>query len=104
MHEALFWVLGIRFCRELYVGFQVFCAVWMNNIAYIMPAQVVHRPPELSVHSNEVYYEYTSKNNQCHINFFNKHVRLYAITGSERCLVRLLDMYFSKLPTSPPAF
>jgi hypothetical protein len=69
-----------------------------------MPAQVVHRPPELSVHSNEVYYEYTSKNNQCHINFFNKHVRLYAIPGSERCHVRLLDMYFSKLPTSSLAF
>ena len=76
----------------------------------LMPAQVVRHPPKLDVYSDEVYYEYTefiSKNNQHRfkdINATNKNVRAYAKPESERCIVRLLDMYLSKLPTSPPAF
>ncbi len=34
----------------------------------------------------------------------NKSVKVYAICDSDRCLVKLLDFYFSKLPENPKAF
>ena len=55
------------------------------------------------MYHSEVYYQYTefvSKNNQHRfkdINLTNKVVRSYASPGSNRCLVKLLDTYLSKL-------
>ena len=62
------------------------------------------------MYSDTVYYEYTefiSKNNQHRfkdVNAMNKSCRVYAQPGSERCVVRLIDFYISKLPTEPAAF
>ena len=67
-------------------------------------------PPDTSVYSEEVYYEYqefTSKNNQHRfkdINATNKSVRVYATPGSDRCVVHLPDFYLSKLSSDPPGF
>ena len=62
------------------------------------------------MYSGDVYYEYTeliSKNNQHRfkdITSKNKSVRVFATPGSGQCVVRLLDIYISKLPESPRAF
>ena len=59
------------------------------------------------MYHSEVYYQYTefvTKNNQHRfkdINLTNKVVQSYASPGSNRCLVKLLDTYLSKLvPTA----
>lgn len=76
----------------------------------LVPSQIVRYPTEISAYNEDVYYEYTefiSKNNQHRfkdINSLNKHVRVYATPGNNTCVIRLLDLYFSKLPSSPPAF
>ena len=75
-----------------------------------MPEQIVRYPLNTEVYSSDVYYEYTefiSKNNQHRfkdINSSNKCVWVLATPDSNRCVVRLLDTYISKLPTSPRAF
>ena len=51
--------------------------------------------------------EFISKNNQHRfkdVNASNKSCRVYAQPGSERCVVRLIDLYIAKLPENPPAF
>jgi len=72
--------------------------------------QLSRHPPDSSVYSEAVYYQYTefiSKNNQHRfkdVNASNKSCRVYARPGCERCVVRLLDFYISKLPENPVAF
>ena len=72
--------------------------------------QLSRHPPATSVYSDAVYYQYTefiSKNNQHRfkdVNASNKSCCVYAQPGSERCVVRLIDFYISKLPENPPAF
>ena len=66
-------------------------------------------PSDTSVYSDEVYYEYRVilKNNKYRfkdINATNKCVKVYARPGCDRCVVRLLDFYVSKLPPDPPGF
>lgn len=57
-----------------------------------------------------MYYKYTefvSKNSQHwfkDINATNKLVQVYAKPETERCAVKLLDFYLTKLPPNPPAF
>ena len=34
----------------------------------------------------------------------NKTVKVYALVGSRKCLVKILDFYFMKLPSEPVAF
>ena len=51
------------------------------------------------------YYEYISKNNQHRfkdINSSNKLVMAYAQQGSNRCIVKILDMYLAHLPADAP--
>ena len=65
----------------------------------LMVIQLMREPPDCSVCSAEVYYEYTeyiSKNNLHRFKdskMKNKDMRAYARPGSERCLVQLLDKY-----------
>ena len=67
-------------------------------------------PSEVSVYDTSTYYEYTeliSKNNQHRfkdLHARNKSVEVYAICDSEKCLVKILDFYISKLPEKPSAF
>ena len=44
------------------------------------------------------------KNNQHRFEDINKTVRAYAIRGTKRCLVKLLDYYLSLLPPDSPYF
>ena len=76
----------------------------------LVPAQFVRVLLDTKVYNASVYYEYTeflSKNNQNRfkdINSKNKTARAYAIPGSERCLVKLLDFYLPLLPPGSPYF
>jgi len=67
-----------------------------------VPQQFSRVPADLSVYNESVYYEYTefiSKNNQHRFKdqVENKQTKSFAMPGSERCLVKLLDLYLSKL-------
>ena len=61
-------------------------------------------PADSSVYHSGCYYEYNeliSKNNQHlfkDIHAKNKSIKVHAMCDSEKCLVRILDFYFSKLP------
>ena len=60
------------------------------------------------IYHEQVYYkyvEYISKNNQHKfkdINSKNKEVKVYALVGNPRCLVKLLDQYLERLPPGAP--
>ena len=60
----------------------------------------------ITVIHNE-YVEFVSKNNQHRfkdIRMKNKSVKAYANPGSDKCMVRILDFYKSKVPSEPKAF
>ena len=67
-------------------------------------------PADNQVYNSETYYVYTefvSKNNQHRFrdtHMKNKAVKSYAVCESERCLVRILDFFKSKIPGDPKAF
>ena len=70
-----------------------------------------HRfPADLVVYNKNVYYEYVefiSKNNQHrfrNIHSKNKVVKAYAVPGSKKCLVKIIDFYLAKLPNDAKAF
>ena len=117
-HENLFWekqLLGYSTPKALQRA--VFFSVGLNFVLRgvqehhdLQLQQLSRHPPDTSVYSEAVYYQYTefiSKNNQHRfkdVNASNKSCRVYAQPGSERCVVRLIDLYIAKLPENPPAF
>ena len=72
--------------------------------------QLQRCPKDIQVYNEEEYYEYTeliSKNNQHRfkdIHMKNKKVKVHAIVGSQKCMVKMIDFYLSKLPEDPKAF
>lgn len=72
--------------------------------------QFTRYPPSTTIYDANTYYrhvEYIAKNNQHRfkdIHGKTKAVKCYAIPGSQSCLVKMLDFYFSKLPQDPVAF
>ena len=117
-HETIFWqkkILGYDTPKTLQKA--VFFVVGLNFVLRgveehhsLQPQQFKRYPTDMSLYSVDTYYEYTefiSKNNMHRfkdINATNKCVRAYGSPGSERCVVRLLDLYLSKLPMNPPGF
>ena len=67
-------------------------------------------PSDLKTYDDHSYYEYVefiSKNNQHRfkdIHGKSKKTKVFALPGSHKCLVKILDFYFSKLPDEPVAF
>lgn len=54
-----------------------------------------------------VYTEFISKNNQHRfkdLHSKNNTVKIYSLPESEKCFVRILDFYLSKVPDQPKAF
>ena len=76
----------------------------------LSPNQFKRYPSDTTLYDDNTYYQYTefiSKNNQHRfkdIHSKNKAVRIYALPRSRKCVVRLLDFYFAKLPQDPKAF
>ena len=117
-HELIFWekhLLGYSTPKILqrtvffYVGLN-FALRGVQEQHDLVPAQFCRMPSDSKVYNASVYYEYTeylSTNNQHRfkdINAKNKTVRAYAVPGSERCLVKLLDFYLALLPPTSPYF
>ena len=110
--EELFWdkgCLGISSPVVLqrtvffYVGLH-FVLRGVQEQHELVPQQFVRNPSDRTIYSADVYYQYTefiSKNNQHRFKdakVKNKEVRVYSRPGTERCLVKMLDVYLSKLP------
>ena len=110
--EDLFWAKGslgsespqmLQHTVFFYIGLQ-FCLRGVQEQYELSPSQLIRYPPDMTVYNEEVYYQYTefiSKNNQHRFkdtNISNKQVRSYAFPGNNRCLVKLLDCYLSKVP------
>ena len=72
--------------------------------------QVRRHPPDISLYDENTYYEYVesiAKNNQHRfkdIHGKNKVVKAFAIPESNKCVVKILDFYLSKLPGGPKSF
>ena len=114
-HEDVFWekgVLGYSTPRTLqrttffYIGLN-FALRGVQEQHDLVPSQFHRVPEDNSVYDESVYYEYhefMSKNNQHRfkdINSTNKCCQAYAMPGSARCVVRLLDTsttFASQLP------
>ena len=85
-----------------YIGLQ-FCLRGVQEQYDLTPHQLSRYPPDTRIYHDGVYYQYTefiSKNNQHRfkdINSSNKQCRSYASPGRDRCLVKLLDTYLTKL-------
>ena len=67
-------------------------------------------PSDTTHYDGHTYYEYAeciSKNNQHRFNDIhskNKVVKVFAIVGSNRCFVKIMDFYLAKLPAEPKSF
>ena len=87
----------------VYVGLQ-FCLRGVQEQYDLTITQFVRSQPDTSIYNSDIFYSYTelvSKNNQHRfkdIDLHNKQVRAYAVPGDPRCLVKLLDLYVSRLP------
>lgn len=99
LQHTVFFCCGLQFCLR---GIQE---------QYDMtPNQLMRVPNDRMVYNEHVYYkyvEYISKNNQHKfkdINSKNKKVKVYALVGNAKCLVKLLDQYLEKLPVDAPYF
>lgn len=110
-HEEVFWerkLLGWDTPVFYSVGLH-FVLRGVQEHHDLQVEQLTH-PVDTTVYSEEVYYEYKefiSKNNQHRfkdINSTNKCTRVYAMPDSDWCVVRLLDLYISKLPPDPSCF
>ena len=94
--------LSLQHTVYFYVGLQ-FCLRGVQEHYDLVPHQFTRFPADTSIYDNSVYYQYTefiSKNNQHRfkdIDMRNKQVRAYALPESDQCLVKLLDLYLSKL-------
>ena len=81
-----------------------FCLRGVQEQYDLTIAQFVCSQPDTSIYSLDIFYSYTelvSINNQHRfkdIDLRNKQVRAYAVPGDPRCLVKLLDIYISRLP------
>ena len=93
LQHTVFYHAGMQFC------------LWGIQEHYDMRRQqLVRVPADLQIYDEQVYYKYVefvSKNNQHRFkdtNASNKEVKVHAIPGCFRCLVKLLDKYLEKLP------
>ena len=90
-----------------YCGLQ-FCLRGIQEQYDMTPHQLIRVPTDKMVYNEQVHYkyvEYISKNNQHKfkdINSKNKEVKVYALVGNPRCLVKLLDQYLERLPSDAP--
>ena len=86
-----------------YAGMQ-FCLRGIQEQYDMRVRQLIRVPTDSQTYHEQVYYKYVefiSKNNQHRFkdtNASNKEVKVYAIPGSSRCMVRLLDKYLERLP------
>ena len=87
-----------------------FCLWGVQEHRDLSPEQFQRHPEDSKIYTENTYYEYSeyiSKNNQHRfkdVHAKNKVVKAYAITSSSRCIVKILDTYFARLPSQPKLF
>ena len=92
-----------------YVGLH-FCLCGGQEQKDLSFKQFPRVPKDTGVYNEDTYFEYTefiSKNYQhrfIDIHAKNKTVKAYAVGESDKCLVKILDWYISKVPQKPKAF
>ena len=85
-----------------YVGLQ-FCLRGVQEHNDLVLHQFTRFPADITIYDNSVYHQYAeviSKNNKHKFqnnDMRNKQVRTNAFPGSDRCLVKVIDMYLTKL-------
>ena len=86
-----------------YAGMQ-FCLRGIQEQYDMRVQQLIRVPTDSQIYHEQVYYKYMefiSKNNQHWFkdtNASNKEVKVYALPGSSRCMIRLLDKYLERPP------
>ena len=63
--------------------------------------QLIRVPTDAKTYNEQVHYKYVefiSKIINKDTNATNKEVKVFAMPGSSRCMVKLLDIYLEKLP------
>ena len=78
-----------------YAGMQ-FCLRGIQEQYDLRQQQLIRVPTDSQIYDEQVYYKYVSKNNQHRFkdtNASNNEVKVYAISDSSRCIVKLLDKY-----------
>ena len=95
-----------------YIGLHL-CLRGVQEQHDLKPEQLCLYPTNVEVYNEDSYYQYTeliSKNNLHRfkdIHMKNKTVKtvtVHAIVGSQKCLLKMIDFYLSKLPENPNAF
>jgi hypothetical protein len=99
LFNAVFFYVGLNFCLR---GGQEHRNLSIN--------QFQRHPQDMEIYNQDTFYEYSeyiSKNNQHRfkdIHTKNKVVKGYANIDSTKCIVKILDKYFSSIPSNPKAF
>ena len=81
-----------------------FCLRGIQKQYDMRQQQLIRVPTDTKTYNEQVHYKYVefiSKNNQHRFkdtNASNKEVKVYAMPGNSRCMVKLLDKYLEKLP------
>ena len=116
-HEEKFWELGLlgtdtpRVLQDtvFYVGLH-FVLRGGEEQHSLKRSQFVCFPVDTGLYDDKTYYEYAengSKNRQGRfdqVQCENKVVTAYAQPGNRKCIVKLLDVYLSKLPSGTDTF
>ena len=115
-HEMLMWTSGVlgfeppeALLRAVFITVGMHCSLRGGQEHYDLKVEQFTQLPGEG-YSAETHYRYVengSKNFQgrsSECGKGNKIVEVFAEPESDRCPVRVLDMYFSKLPENPPAF
>jgi hypothetical protein len=99
LQNMIFYYIGLHFCLR---------GVQEQHDLKIQ--QIVRHPLDVDLYDSNTYYEYVeliSKNNQHRfkdIHSKNKTTKVFAMVGSTKCVVKMLDFYISKLPENPKSF
>ena len=117
-HEEKFWELGLLGTDTpsmlqdtvfFYVGLH-FVVKSGEEQHSLKRSQFVRFPVDTKLHDGKTYYEYAengSKNRQGRfdqVQCGHKVVTAYAQPGNRKCIVKLLDVYLSKLPSGTDTF
>ena len=99
LQNMIFYYVGLHFCL---------CSVQEQHELTVQ--QLIRHLSDLDSYDDSTYYQYVeliSKNNQhCFkdIHMKNKTTKVYAMVGSTKCMVKMLDFYISKLPQDPKSY
>jgi len=97
LQRTVFFYIGLRFALR-----------GVQEQHDLLRRQFVRVPSDVAIYNSHVYYQYTefiSKNNQHRFKeatSASKVCRAYAIVGSDRCIVKLMDEYLPRLPPMSP--